>query len=328
MYPKTISPTYAEALEIVGKARPKSFAIFGQFQPNLLIDESTQTRLFTATSAMMLIGRGPGDFPVTQFDKPITFHKLTTESIEWLEKSGLNPRREFAPLASEYYAYILGGKETAPVTKERLNEFFGILIECLLVETQILVAKQYYHGMGLYQKGDSNPVFGDAFPNRVFQQELLYKLGELEIDQLHGRIFLEYCAVMIRAQWDKLALLQSMVFDVSISSNKISKIINAIESKLKSKDDLHYWTKRHSLLFLEIAKERVSENSWLKSFRDPLMHSVGRHSSGVIPQNKSIETTSQMWDKVCDEHNELREGMFCLLASLISRNAKPELNTK
>ncbi len=139
---KPLSPTYAEALELVSKARPQAFAIFGQLQPNLLVDETTQAKLLTASSAMMLIGRGPGDFPVEKFDTPIKFHALHPKSIEWLEKSGLNPRRKFAPLASEHYAHLFGSNETMPVSKEKLNKFFGLLIHCLVVETQILVAKQ------------------------------------------------------------------------------------------------------------------------------------------------------------------------------------------
>ncbi len=316
--------TYAEALDAVGKARPYLFAVLGKLQPNLLIDIPTQAKLITALSAMMFIGRGPGDFSVEKFDKPITFHKLSRESIEWLEKGGLHPRRKFAPLASDNYAYLFGSGSSAPVKKEKLYRFFGLLIHCLLIETQILVAKQYYYGTGLYKPNDSNPVFGNRFPHEAFQQGALQKLGGVEIDQLHGRIFLEYCAVMIRAQWDKLALLQSIVFDVKINSHKILKILSTIKGNLNNRKDLHYWTKQHSILFIEIAEEQISENGWLKNFRDPLIHGIGQHSSGVIPQNRSIESTSQMWDKVCAEHNRIREGMFCLLASIISKNVKPE----
>lgn len=316
----TKSPkSYAEALRLVGETRPKAMGIMGRLQPDLLIDETTQAKIITTSSLMMFIGRGPGDFPVEKFDMPIKFKLMQLPSLEWLEKCGLNPRRAFAPLASEHYAHLFGTKDKLPVSEQKINKFFGSLIHCLVVETQILVAKQYYHGTGLYEQNDPGLFSNNAFAENIHEQGFLYKLGSVEIGQLHGRIFLEYSAIMIRAQWDKLVQLQCLVFDVKVNSDKISKVIDAIRKTLQEKNDLHEWSKYHSLAFLEIAKQRISENGWLKKFRDPLIHNVGQHSSGVIPQNKSFDSTSQMWDKVCDEHNALREGMLCLLASIISK---------
>ncbi len=43
--------------------------------------------------------------------------------------------------------------------------------------------------------------------------------------------------------------------------------------------------------------------------------------SGVVVHRKSLETTSEMWDRVRDEHNWIREAMMAMLASFISIGA-------
>ena len=126
---------------------------------------------------------------------------------------------------------------------------------------------------------------------------------------------------MIRAQWDKLARLSCMTFGLKTNWDSISDGLNILGKFVDDNDKLHPWCIMHFRFFIDIAKERVAQDGWLKGFRDPLLHDVGQHSSGVAPHKKSIETTSEMWDKVCDEHNWLRERMMALLTSFISAKA-------
>jgi hypothetical protein len=74
-------------------------------------------------------------------------------------------------------------------------------------------------------------------------------------------------------------------------------------------------------IFLEIANERLAEGAWLKTFRDSLTHSVGQHSLGVVPHRTSSLTTSELWDKMCEEHNWLREAMMTLLIVFAFKNS-------
>ncbi len=269
---------------------------------------------------MTSIGRLPGDFPVSKFDRPVKFRRLENESLDWLEKYGVSARREFAPLAAKDYIWLFGAEDRLPVAKEGAGSFFNRLIHLLLIETQIILAKQYYHGLGLYDPLPSfSKTIAEAFPDESPGDLQLASLGETEFAQLHGRIFLEYCAVMIRAQWDKLTRLTCFVFGAKTSWGSISDGLKALVDLLNNDErKLPDWCQKHLQVFTHIAQERVSESGWLKGFRDPLLHDVGQHSTGVLPHKKSIDTTSEMWNKVCDEHDWLREATLALLASFIS----------
>lgn len=322
MIPNPPPISYEQALDLVAHARTRKIAPYGQLQVNSLIDTTIQAKLITANTAMMSVGRLFGDFPVNKFESAITYHYLRQESLTWLENCGVHVNRQFAPLAVDNYVRLFGTEETLPVKKGDLNLFFEFFIHCMLIEAQIILAKQYYHGLGLYQKDAADSILSPDLPDKFPTSDLSNKLGEIEYDQFHGRIFLEYCAIMIRAQWDKLIRLQGLVFELKHNWDKISKGIKLVKAHLDKEKGLHPWSKYHSELFIRIAEERVSEDGWLKHFRDPLLHNIGQHSSGVLPRKNSLETTSQMWDKVCDEHNALREGILCLLASFISKNTK------
>jgi hypothetical protein len=320
-----IELSYAEAPKAVENARARVVVLLSQPRNGLLVDAITQIRITTVVAAMLAVGRLPGDFPPTKFDESITYHRLTGESLQWLHKCGIPACRAFAPLAAKDYSWLFGTSDRLPVPEEDAGRFFSRLIHCLLIETQLLIAKQYYHGLGLYKKDVSISVLSEVLPPEVKEGLLLRNLRRIEFDQLHGRIFLEYCAVMIRAQWDKLSRLVCLVLGLKWNWDTVSDGLRAIEQELgRESKPLHPWCSHHILIFLNIAKERLAEDGWLKGFRDPLLHDVGQHSAGVVPHKKSLETTSEMWDRIREEHNWLREAMMAMLVSFTSMKAKVE----
>jgi hypothetical protein len=314
----TTALTYADALEAAGRARIDLFAVVDQLQLNLKIGSHTQAKLQAVVAIMDGIGKLPGDFPKEKFDQPITYHKLQPEAVDWLEKNGI-PARRIAPFATYTYRDWFARKNAFLVPDQIIEKFFSHFIHCLLVETQIIIAKQYYQGLGLNRPRKQSVL--EAFPNLPPEYKAEIQdafdvgtyLGTIEVDQLHGRIFLEYCVMMIRAQWDKLVSLACIVFDQSQSWDSISDALKALDRHISSAADLNSGCKAYSKIFLEITNEKLAQGAWLKSFRDHLVHSVGQHSLGVAPQRTSSLTTSELWDKMCEEHNWLREAMMTLL---------------
>lgn len=157
-----------------------------------------------------------------------------------------------------------------------------------------------------------------AFPSESLGDLQLASLGGIQIAQLHGRVFLEYCAVMIRAQWDKLTRLCCLVFGKRTDWHSVSVGLKALAQLPMTEGEMPAWSRHHLQIFVGIAQERVAKTGWLQVFRNALIHDVGQHSAGVVPQRKSVDTTSEMWDKVCDEHDWLREATVALLTSFIS----------
>jgi hypothetical protein len=317
-----LSLTYAEALAALGRARARLIAPIDKPRSDLLISLLTQTKLVTVTGTMMSIGRLPGDFPVKEFDHPIHYQKLHEKSLQWLEQCGIPARRSFAPLATSGYATLFARKEKSIVANDKLENFFTRLIHCFLIETQIILAKQYYHGLGLYNQEGRFSILSEELPPEFQGDGWDWSgLGQIEFDQLHGRIFLEYCVVMIRAQWDKIIRLSCLAFGLKTNWGSIADGLQSLEQEFKSKEKFHPWCSHHMKILIQIANEQLSEDGWLKKFRDPLMHDVGQHSIGVVPHKKSSLTTSEMWDRVREEHNWLREGMMAMLVALASKNS-------
>jgi hypothetical protein len=316
--------TYAEALEAAGRARVTSMAVpisvIHPLHPKLQVDPAIQVKLVMVTKAMVAVGRSPGDLPVTKFDRPVRYRRLKERSLEWLERFGIPARRDFAPLAARDYIWLFGNGDRLPVSEKDAGRFFSRLIHCLLIETQILIAKQYYHGLSLYKQGVPLSMLSEALPSETIQGMQLASLNTIDLDQLHGMIFLEYCAVMIRAQWDKLTRLSCLVFGLKWNWGSISEGWRVLE-KIANEEELHPWCRHHLQVFVKIAQDRLAGSGWLKRFRDPLLHDVGQHSAGVVPHKKSLETTSEMWDKVCDEHDWLREAMMAALVVFLSAKA-------
>lgn len=316
----TIKPfRYAEMLEAVGRERVNQFIPLDKLLPNLAIADGTQEKLMGVVAIMDGIGKLPGDLPKEKFDQPITYHKLPTDAIEWLENNGFRARKT-TPLATYSYRYLFGRKGFCVVEEEIIERFFSHFIHCLLVETQIILSRQYYHGLGFYRTPAPIVNLLDTLPSEIQQVFSKTQLSQIAVDQLHGKIFVDYCAVMIRAQWDKLISLSCLALRLKQNWDSITDGIKAVYQEIQAKENLHPACKAYLAVFLDIATERVKPDGWLKNYRDSLIHSVGQHSSGVVPHKKSIQTTSELWDQVCEEHNWLREGMMSLLIALATKN--------
>ncbi len=316
--------TYAEALAAVARSRWRSItpelSVLALPFPSSHVDPVLQVKLATAIRLMESVGRLPGDFPQSQFDRPINYRVLSDRTIRWLEKCQIPARRGFAPLASIAYIWVFGDGGRLPVPQVSAGRFWGRLIHLLTVETRIIIAKQYYHGLGFYQPGIPLSVLNEILPEGMAEAARLTALPGIDLGQLHGLMFLDYTVIMIRAQWDKLMRLACMVFGVSHNWASISDGISALEQNL-TETGLNPWCRDHAQFLLRIAEDRLSEKGWLRPFRDSLLHDVGEHPEGVVPHRGSLETTSELWDKVCDEHDWIREAMMAALVSFITRNS-------
>ena len=303
--------------------RVGQFIPIGEIQPNLTIDPVTQDKLMAILTIMDFIGKLPGDVPKSKFDQPITYHKLPAEAIDYLEKIGVRAR-EITPLVSYSYGNLFASKGNCLVDEQAIEKFFSHFIHCLLVETQIIITRQYYHGLGFYSHQTSIVDLLGMLPDEF--QEIFSKpdLRKIAVDQLYGRIYLDYFSVMIRAQWDKFVSLSCLVFGLKPSWDSIFDGIRALNLRIEELENLHPACKYYLKVFLDIANERLKTDGWLKNYRDSLLHGVGQHSLGVAPHNKSLLTTSELWDKACEEHNWLREGIMALLVAFASKLAAAE----
>jgi len=321
--------TYAQALEATGKARLNLIAAVDPLQADLGIGSHTQAKLQAIVGTLDNIGRWPGDFPREKFDQAITYRKLPPKAVDWLVKAGI-PAKSISPFATSAYRDWFARTNNYPISEEIIEKFFSHLIHCLVVETQIIIAKQYYQGLDLYRP--KLPSLLEAFPNIApeFKAELqeAYDVGTdkntIEFHELHGRIFLDYCVVMIRAQWDKLVSLNCLIFGLNQNWKSIFDGLNDLERHISTLDGLNPGCKAYFKIFSDIANERLAEGAWLKTFRDSLMHGVGQHSLGVVPHRKSSYTTSEFWDKMCEEHNWLREAMMTMLVVFAFYNSKDD----
>ncbi len=318
--------TYAGALEVVRRsARATEMIPSVEIQPNLAIAPMTQDKLMSVISIMDAIGKLPGDFRKDEFDKPITYRKLSTEVIDYLERIGVRARG-ITPLVAGGYGNLFASKGNCLVDDQAVEKFFSHFIHCLLIETQIIITRQYYHGLGFYNHQASIADFLSMLPDEIQEQFSKPDLRKIMVDQLHGKIFLDYSAVMIRAQWDKFVSLSCLVFGLKQNWDSIFDGIKALEQRIEELESLHPACKYYLKVFLDIANERLQEGGWLKNYRDSLLHGVGQHSSGVAPHIRSLFTTSELWDKVCEEHNWLREGIMALLVAFVSKIPTSDAN--
>lgn len=312
--------TYEQALRAASRARARSIvpelSVLAPPFPDSNVDPVIQVKLAAITQLMAVLGQLPGDYPRAKFDRPIRYRALSQASLDWLEHCGI-AARGLVPLATRAYIPLFGTEESSPVPQQSVGRFWGRLIHWLTIETQVTIAKQFYHGLDLYQAYFPLAMLAEMLPDEAEGMQLA-SLPAIDFTQLHGMLFLEYCAVMIRAQWDKLIRLSCLPFGVSHNWRSISDGLAALGQKLDTAIDLHPWCLHHARTLLQLAKERTAEDGWLKSFRDPLLHDVGEHPAGVIPHRRSLQTTSEMWDHVCDEHDWVREGMMATLAVMIS----------
>ncbi len=308
---------FRNSLEAIIKSRLTSLSAISKPVPHTDIDLIIQTQLLVVSGEMYAIGTFPGDYPVTEFDRAIPYHKLKDSSIDWLLASGVPARRHFAPLAADY-GRLFGDYSRLPIPPQNTGRFFSLMLDWLQAECQIIIARQYYHRLGLYKRDSFQVIPFDMLPPEVAQAFRQGSLNTIEGLQLHGRIFLEYCAIMIRAQWDKLALLCCWAFGIDEGQDSIIKRLKTLADTVLVNEQYHPWCRDHLKVCLDVGQERLADTGWLRKFRDNLVHRVGEHSAGVVPRKKNKETTSELWDKVRDEHDWLREAMMAALVAFVS----------
>jgi hypothetical protein len=143
---------------------------------------------------------------------------------------------------------------------------------------------------------------------------LLGQLGSVNFPELYGRPFVDLMAILIRAQWDKLTRLLFIAFDWR-DWDSIDKGLEAVEEFSESSSAPLGDLMRG---YVKVARSRLDKDTgWLRPFRDSLLHKTGRHSRGVVPQIKSYDTTTDLWNRCLDEYDYLREAFFVVMAIIL-----------
>lgn len=306
--------TYQQALEAAAKARPifiaQPVSTLKPPYPDMPLSAATQVKLMTLNMLMASIGRMPGDIFV---DQTIRYQKLDAKWIDYLVRGlGIPANRSFAPFAADYILIFQGGKRLFEPSRREL--FYAQLIHCLKIESQLVLTQQYYYGLKLNGDRLHASAFRSVLSDQRFLEWRMAELNEFSPLELHGSIFLEYYATMIRAQWDKVIRLCDTFFNQKANWESVDDGILHLEKVISN---LPEYGRYLLTTFIGIARERLKDESkggWLRGFRDHLLHFTAQHSAGVLPHKNSLETTNEIWKRADDEHNWLREAMMYMLA--------------
>jgi hypothetical protein len=267
-----------------------------------------QAKLWNVSNLLGVHGNLPGDI---QIEQSIRFRYLRDELLEQIEgKLGIPARRTYAPLAADYIRLFNGGLHLP--TPKNTNRFYSHLIDCLLVEILMLTTIQYYEGMG-FSNFDIPLNFWSLITTQSLDDLRLGRISSVNYKELYARVFLEYFAYTLRAQWDKFTRLVCFAFDVNSDSDSISTVFSALEAKASN---LHTDTAKFLEFYTRIGRERLAEDNWLKPFRDSIAHKTSQHSFGVFPTKNTAEKTSDFWKKALDEHDYVREAMIIGLLAM------------
>jgi hypothetical protein len=90
-------------------------------------------------------------------------------------------------------------------------------------------------------------------------------MNRIEIDQLCGKIYVDYSIIMIRAQPGKLASLSYLVFGLKQNWNSIFGEIKALSQRIDELEKLHPACKFYFRIFLDVATERLKTDGWLRN---------------------------------------------------------------
>jgi hypothetical protein len=311
--PLTIADSWAAVAQARFLNLVSMFSHLNPPYPRKGLDGRTQVKVCGAVLLMMQVGRLPGDVPVEQ---RIEFRKMPEKVVDWLEsKCRIPARRDFAPLGGDYLALFDCGDRLPDASLRKTEFFYGYLTDILLKEAQILTAIQYFEASGLRR-----PRIPDEIWRKVMTEEQIREIkpshsGAPDLMQLHGLLFVDYCAFTIRSQWDKMNRLVATAFDLKDDWASFENALDVIGDLKQS------WQTPPGFLdiYRSIATERlVSEPSWLRRYRDALAHKISMHPMGILPQAKSDETATELWDRVLDEHTWYREAFLALIGLIIT----------
>jgi len=258
-------------------------------------------------------------------DQTIKFSLLQEQSLKWIEKAGFPIRRSFAPFHVDYVR--LFGKKEFLYNQEKTGSFYGMLTHCLLLDVQLHIAAQYFHGMNLLSLRIPLSWFSNFFPGLSDvnpDERRLFDLNHITMNELYGRFFFEYTVIMVRAQWDKFIRLCCYFFGLRANWDSSDDGLNALIMLCRSNSSLHSLVSYHMEIFVAIAKQRLHARGWLQQVRNHLLHFEGRHSLGVLPQKKSVDTTTDLWNSARNELNHLHEAMAAMFIALLASRIRPK----
>lgn len=268
---------------------------------------------FTSLAWLMLMaGSPPGQKPI---DQTIHYEKLNRGQIlEWLEQMSIPARSQIAPFRAPWADLLKNG--TRLPSQKSVEKFFGLLIDCFVMETQLVVNQFYYERLQI----DLNDIPISILAQFIHEEELhrmrVEKIIVPEIRELYARNFLDFHILMVRALWDKTVRLACLAFGLNPNTKSVSKSLENLESL----HEISTAAKPFFDVFISIAKEQLKdkeEGGWLRLVRDSLTHDTGQHSFGVLPQAKSIATSFELWNRIKLEQNWLREALMALLTTLL-----------
>lgn len=274
------------------------------------VSAATQVKLADVTALMLMIGGAPNDTEPLQV--PIRkFNVLEPEHISFLARPNFHPERPRAIFFGDYVNLFQGNKYL--LHPERTELFYNHLIHCLLVDVELVVVIHYFSELGLARQSIPLSLFAPVYDGDISDLALA-QLGTVSYPELYGRPFVDLMAIMIRAQWDKLTRLLDIAFKLP-NWDSINDGLAALRDFAATQSE----GSSHLIgLYADTAKSRLDENrGWLRPFRDGLLHKTGQHSRGVAPQRKSVDTTTDLWNKCLDEYDYLREAFFVALIAIV-----------
>lgn len=288
-----------------------------------LISSATQVKLQDVLTLLACVGLMPPEkFPLIL---PLKDYKiLKPNDFAPLIACGFQPFGEHGRLFVGNYIKFFHRDKYVPT--RNVEKFYGHLIHVLLIEVEVLTIIHYFTGLGLTKQVIPLSVFSELSGD-TSEDLILSQLGIISYPELYGRPFVDLLAILTRAQWDKLTHLLDIAFDLK-SWDSIDVGLKALESCAQK---LSGESSRLLMAYHQLATDRLKNSKsggWLRPFRDGLLHSTGKHSLGVVPQKKSLETTTELWNKGLQEHDYWREALYiALLAIRSSGEANPKLHT-
>ena len=279
-----------------------------------IIGAATQVKLSDVTALLMIVGQMPKD--PTPIEIPIqTFNVLRPKDVTWLEHTGFYPKRPRGIFVRDYIHFFQGNKylPNSNGNTKKIERFYGHLIHCLLIEAELVTVVHYFQGLGLAQQSIPMSMFASIYDGDISDLSLA-QLGTVSFPEVYGRPFVDFMAIMLRAQWDKITRLLDIAFDLQ----EWDSIGDGLTSLRDFSQNAGQESRQLIALFTETGISRLDQtNGWLRPFRDGLLHKTGRHSRGVAPQRKSAETTSDLWNLCLIEYDYLREAFFVALMAIV-----------
>jgi hypothetical protein len=309
--------TFGELLILAGKRKLKKVSGLPPQTYSKFLNPFTHSKMNSLNRLLTHIGHTPDDTAIL-VDQSIKFQHLPESSIKILEEQLQIPaKRNYAPFAADYLMIFQEGNSFPNTNKAKSEKFFGWLIHILKVEAQLIASQAFFVALGFHNDRLTLTDLASVFPDEQMDGFKRAESHHLYLQDFYGKVFVDHNVVMIRAQWDKIITLCCVVFDKRQNWSSIDDGIKSLKAdKLLN---LHEFCRFHLDIVLNIAETQLNEeNGWLRKYRDSLIHKVGEHPVGILPQKNSEETIAQIWRRIEIEHNCVREAIMAMILAFVT----------